>query len=205
MRARSAARRTITSNQSRKQSHAALRHHIAATVRRGTATHTQQHKSAIAILRYSPLVNALETPPQCTPKTPITHRAYDTATILAGPTRISRTCRRHAPRHHYTTYTRAPIHPMRQAQPSTTARQCHGACHPKQLTPACYAPHIAHSHTAHKHTGPARPEDVTRGRDHGTVRKQHCTHTAARTPHATRHTVAQLCAPHTQPTENHTK
>jgi hypothetical protein len=44
-----------------KLSQAALRGHTAATARRGAATDTRQHKSAIAILRHSTLVAALET------------------------------------------------------------------------------------------------------------------------------------------------
>jgi hypothetical protein len=62
-RARSAARRTNMSDQPQTQSHAALRSHTAAIARRGAATHTRQHKSAIAILRYSTVVTALATAP----------------------------------------------------------------------------------------------------------------------------------------------
>ncbi len=61
---------------------------------------------------------------------------------------------RRAPRYHHTTYTHAQTHDMRQATPSTTARQRHGACHPTQRTPTSRAPHIAHSHAAYKHTSP---------------------------------------------------
>jgi hypothetical protein len=75
---------------------------------------------------------------------------------------------------------------MRQAPPSTTARQRHGACHPKQRTPTTHTTHIAHSHAEYRHTSPARQHDVPHNRDNTALRKHHCTHTAARTPHTAR-------------------
>jgi hypothetical protein len=42
------------------QLHTALRGHTSVTARRGAATHTGQHKSAIAILRHSILVTVHE-------------------------------------------------------------------------------------------------------------------------------------------------
>jgi hypothetical protein len=154
--------------------------------------HARQHTSAIAILRHSTLVTALETGPAMHPKTRIVHRAYDTATILhifAGPTRTSRTCRlaprSPTPSHH--AHARTGILTTRQAPSSTAACQRHGACHPKQRTPTSHARHIAHSRAAYKHTSPARPQDVPHSRNHRAVRNHHCTHTAARTPHTARH------------------
>ncbi len=90
---------------------------------------------------------------------------------------------------------------MRPAPPSTTARQRHGACHPKQRTRTSHAPHIAHSRTAYKHTTPARPHDVPHSANHCPPRNHHCTHTAARTPHTARHTAPTT--PHTADRKSH--
>jgi hypothetical protein len=122
-------------------------------------------------------------------KTRILHRANDAATIAhivtlnahvghmptsaAFPTTI-------------TPQTRAQTHTTRQAQPTTTARQRHGACLQTQRTPTSHARLIAHSRTAYKHTSPARPHDVRTAVT--TLRIHHCTHTDAHTPHTARHT-----------------
>jgi hypothetical protein len=77
---------------------------------------------------------------------------------------------------------------MRQAPPSTTARQRHGACHPIQRTPTTHATHIAHSHAEYRHTSPARPHDVPHSHNHCALRSDHRMHTAARTPRTAQHT-----------------
>jgi hypothetical protein len=89
---------------------------------------------------------------------------------------------------------------MRRAPPSTTARQRHGACHPKQRTPTTHATHIAHSHAEYRHTSPARPHDVPHSRNH-------CAVITACTPLRARHAQhgTQLRPPHTPPTENRTQ
>ncbi len=97
---------------------------------------------------------------------------------------------------------RAQTHTMRQAPPSTTARQRHGACHPKQRTPTTHATHIAHSHAEYRHTSPACPNDVPHGHNHCALRNHHRMHTAARTPRTARHIA--LTTPHAA-TENHTQ
>ncbi len=134
--------------------------------------------------------------------------AYDAAALLhiiAGTTRTPRTCqlapRSPLPSHH--TITRTQTHRMRQAPPTTTPRQRHGTCHPKQRTPTSHwhAPHIAHSRTAYKHTSPARPHDVLHSHNHCELCKHHFTHTAARTPHTARHTASRT--PHTAHRKSH--
>jgi hypothetical protein len=131
------------------------------------------------------------------PKTRIIHRAYDAATMLhisQAQRTPPRTCRL-APRSPTpsTTNTRAQTHELRQAPPTTTARQRHGACHPKQRSTTRHATHIAHSHAEYRHTSPARPHDVPHSRNHCALRNHHRIHTAARTPRTAR------------PTENHTQ
>jgi hypothetical protein len=79
-------------------------------------------------------------------------------------------------------------HTTRQATPTTTARQRHGARHPKQRTPTSHARHIAHANAARKHTRPARPHDVPHSRNHCALPEHHCTHNATCTPHTARHT-----------------
>jgi hypothetical protein len=105
-------------------------------------------------------------------------------------------------RYHRTTQSRAHRHTTRQAPPTTTPRQRHGACHPKQRSPTSHAPHISHSRTAYKHTSPAH---------HATSRTAAttalCANVTARThpyAHHTQHGI-QLRPPHTPPTENHTQ
>ncbi len=96
----------------------------------------------------------------------------------------------------------AQTHAMRRAPPTTTARQRHGACHPKQRTPTTHATHIAHSHAEYRHTSPARPHDVPHSTNHCPLRKHHRMHTAARTPRTARHTAPTTPQP---PTENRTQ
>ncbi len=123
---------------------------------------------------------------QCTPTTRIVHRAYD-ASHFADPMRTCRPAPR-SPRSSLRTHqkhARASTPTARLAPPTITARQCHGASHPKQ----------------HKHTSPAHPHDVPHSRNHCTLRNHHCTRTATRASHTARHT-----APTTQhATENHTQ
>jgi hypothetical protein len=117
-------------------------------------------------------------------KTRILHRAYDAATIahiVALNAHVGHMPTSAAIPDTITPQTRAQTHKMRQAQPTTMARQRHGACHQKQRTPTSHARLIAHSHTAYKHTSPARPHDVRTAVT--TLRKHHCMHTAA--PHST--------------------
>jgi hypothetical protein len=113
---------------------------------------------------------------QCTPTTRIVHRAYD-ASHFAGPMRTLRTFRPapRSPRSSLRTHqkhARASTPTARLAPPTITARQRHGACHPKQ----------------HKHTSPARPHDVPHSRHNTALRNRHRMHTAARTPRTARHT-----------------
>ncbi len=204
-----AARRTHTSNQPRKQSHAALRSHTPATARRGAATHTRRHTSAIAILRYSTLLTALETRRQCTPNTRILHRrAYDAATILKftfrRPDATSRTVPTSAalpatitPHNHARTDTHDATSPTHHNTTSASWRVSPETAHTNK-------PRTAHRTLTHsiQHTSPARPHDVPHSRNHCTPRKHHCTHTAAHTPHSTaRHTAPR--SPHTAHRKSH--
>jgi hypothetical protein len=208
----STARRTYTSSLPQTQSHAALRHHTAATARHDAATHTQKHKAAVAILCYCTARHSLRSRQRRrrTPKTHIVYRAYDAATmlhIIAGPMRTSRTCRL-APRsrHHHTTNTRTQKDKTRQAPPSTTRRQRDGACQPTQRTPTSHAHHIAHSHAAYRHTRLSQPPHA-RTTSHTAPTTAHCAIITACTPPHARHTEhgTQLRPPHTPPTANHTQ
>jgi hypothetical protein len=104
---------------------------------------------------------------------------------------------RRAPRYHHTTHTRAQTRTTRQAPPTTTPRQRHGACHPKQRTPTSHAPHIAHSHTAHKHTSPAHTPARRPAQPRPLRTAQTSLHAHRRThaPHTARHTAPR--SPHT--------
>jgi hypothetical protein len=179
---------TNTSKPSQTQFHAALRRHTSATAKRSAATHTRQQKAAIAILWHSTLLTALETAPavrasyvarmtqpRCiTFRRPNAHLTH-MPTSAALPDTI-------------TPQTRAHTHAMRRAPPSTTARQRHGACHPKQRTPTTHTTHIAHSHAEYRHTSPTSPHDVPHSRNHCALHNYHHMHTAARTPRTARHT-----------------
>jgi hypothetical protein len=83
---------------------------------------------------------------------------------------------------------RAQTQTARQAPPTTTPRQRHGACHPKQQSPTIHARHIAHSHAAYKQTSPACPHYVLHNLNRCALRDHHLMHTAARTPPTARHT-----------------
>jgi hypothetical protein len=157
------------------------------------------------------LAEALETAPaiqKCTPNTRILHRARMTQprffTFSQAQRAPPRTCqpapRSPTPLHH--AHARTCAQTTRQAQPSTTARQRHGACHPKQRTPTSHAPHIAHSHAAYSTQAPhARTTPRT------APTTVHCPNITACTPPRARHTQhgTQLRPPHTPPTENHTQ
>ncbi len=199
---------THTRNQPPTQSHAALRRHTAATARRGAPTHTRRHQSAIAILRYSTHITALDTSAGNARPTRALHIARKTQPRFFTFSRAQRVppraCRpapgprSPLPSHH----TRAQTHTTRQATPSTTARLHHGACHPKQRTPTSHAPHIAH--TRMQNTDTQAPHAHTTSRTAPTT--AHCVITTARTPPRTpprtHHTQqgSQLRAPNTLPT-----
>jgi hypothetical protein len=97
--------------------------------------------------------------------------------------------------------TRAQTHTTRLAPPSTTARQHHGPCHPKQRAPTSHARHIYNT----QHTNTQVPH--ARATSHTAATTPHCANITARTPPHVRHTRhgTQLRPPHTPPTENHTQ
>jgi hypothetical protein len=133
--------------------------------------------------------------------------AHDTAATILAFLQSSRTPHAHInllvprsppPSHH--AHARAQTHTTRQAPPSTTARQHHGAGHPKHCTPTRRARHIAHSNAAHNSQVPP-----ARRTSRAATTTAHCANITARTPPHARNTQhgTQLRAPHTPPTENH--
>jgi hypothetical protein len=124
---------------------------------------------------------------QCTPRTRVVHRANHAATtphIFTGPMHTSRTCRP-APRFP----TRARRH-TRCDEPHPAQRHVSVMARVTQYSARLQAMqrHIAHSHTAYKHTSPTRPHDVSHSTNHCAPHQHHRIHTAARTPHTARHT-----------------
>jgi hypothetical protein len=168
--------------------------------------HTR-HKSAIAILRHSTLVTALEPAPAMHAHDAHRHCAYDAATIphiFPGPTRTARTFRL-APRSPLPSH-----HKHARTDKHDTASPSHHNTTPASWrvppnTAQTYKPHTPHriqySHGAYKHTSPACPLDIPHSRNHCALRKHHCTHTAARTSH-TAHS-SNLNHPHAAHRKSH--
>jgi hypothetical protein len=139
-------------NRPRTQSHAALRSHTAVTAKRSAATHTRQHKAAIAILRHSTLLGltALETAPTMSasyvarrPTTHATHIAHSHAECRhTSPTRphdVPHSTNHCALRNHHRMHTAARTPRTARHTAPTTPHAAHRKSHP--VTHAASAPH----------------------------------------------------------------
>jgi hypothetical protein len=195
-RARSAAGHTQTRAINRKeQSHALLRSHTSITARRGAAARTRQREFAIAILRHSTLVTALDTAPAMH-----TQDAHWTARLCRSQrTPHAHAKQRRAPRHHHTAHTRARRHTQRDNSP-TSPTQHNGTSPSWHVSPK--TAHANQPRTAHltlqrsiQHASPVHPQDVPDSHNNTALRKHHCTQAAARAPHTARYTTPRT--PHT--------
>ncbi len=165
-------------------------------MQRSAVTHTRQHKAAIAILRHSTRITALDTAPAMHAQD--THRTYRVwhshdASHFAGPTRTTAHMPTSAafpdtitPR----TRARTDTHEMRQAPPNTTPRQRHGVS--PNTAPRLQPTHrTSHTHIQHATHNPARPHNFPHSANHCALRKHHCSHAAARNAtHGTVHSSA---------------